>query len=242
MKKIIILVLILLLVIISSFLFKKEDEQEPKIYEISSPVLISGKARGYWFFEGSFPIRLEDDQGNLISSGFVTAQSDWMTEDYVPFSGRLDFMTTADSGVIVFQKDNPSDLPEFDDQLTIPVSFKKRQVTFFFYDSEKDLDAEGNVLCSQRGLIPIEKEISLSKTPIQDTVKLLLKEIGLEDVELVGANLKDKKLVLEFRDPLYKTSGGSCRVGILWMQIRETAKQFPEVDEVSFIPEDLFQP
>ena len=57
-----------------------------------------------------------------------------------------------------------------------------------------------------------------------------------------GASLKDEVLTLEFNDPNGKTVGGSCRVGILWFQIEATAKQFPEVKEVRFLPEELFQP
>ncbi|MFN3301828.1 MAG: hypothetical protein ACK413_02260 [Patescibacteria group bacterium] len=36
--------------------------------------------------------------------------------------------------------------------------------------------------------------------------------------------------------------GGACRVGILWFQIEETAKQFPGVEKVQFLPEEIFQP
>lgn len=39
-----------------------------------------------------------------------------------------------------------------------------------------------------------------------------------------------------------KTNGGSCRAGILWFQIEATAKQFSEVKQVRFLPEELFQP
>jgi hypothetical protein len=49
-------------------------------------------------------------------------------------------------------------------------------------------------------------------------------------------------LTLEFNDPENKTSGGSCRSGILWAQIKKTAEQFDDVEEVRFQPEELFQP
>jgi hypothetical protein len=38
------------------------------------------------------------------------------------------------------------------------------------------------------------------------------------------------------------TTDGSCRVGILWAQIEATAEQFPGVNEVKFLPGELFQP
>jgi len=65
----------------------------------------------------------------------------------------------------------------------------------------------------------------------------------LEGFSLKGVNLlEDGTLILEFNDLLNKTLGGSCRVGILWFQIQETVKQFPEVEKVQFLPEELFQP
>lgn len=137
------------------------------------------------------------------------------------------------------------------------VSYKK--VLLYYYNPEKDRDETGNTKCSRDGLVAIEREIPVSKTPIQDTIKLLLKgkenltqndinqgittEYPLEGFKLKSANLKpDGTLILEFEDPLNKTVGGACRVGILWFQIEETAKQFPEVKKVQFLPEELFQP
>jgi len=38
------------------------------------------------------------------------------------------------------------------------------------------------------------------------------------------------------------TNGGACRVAILWYQIEATAKQFPNVKEVRYLPETLFNP
>ncbi|MGC8651262.1 MAG: hypothetical protein ACP5RX_01445 [Minisyncoccia bacterium] len=60
---------------------------------------------------------------------------------------------------------------------------------------------------------------------------------------MTEANLKPNgTLILKFNDSLNKTSGGSCRVGILWFQIEATAKQFSEVKKVEFLPEELLQP
>lgn len=134
-----------------------------------------------------------------------------------------------------------------------------REVLLYYYNSEKDKDESGNIKCSRNGLVAIEKEIPVTKTPIQDTIKLLLKgeenltqaemaqgittEYPLEGFSLKEANLKeDGTLILKFDDPFNKTSGGSCRAGVLWFQIEATAKQFPEVKEVQFLPEELFQP
>lgn len=92
---------------------------------IISPLVVSGEARGYWFFEASFPVRLLDGTGKEIAIKPVQAQGEWMTEDFVPFEGSLEFVAPLSAtGTIVFQKDNPSGLPEHDDEFRIPIRFR----------------------------------------------------------------------------------------------------------------------
>lgn len=90
---------------------------------IGSPFVISGKARGYWFFEGSFPIELRDTQGNILETIIAQAEGEWMTTEFVPFTASLIFTkpSASMSAVLVFKKDNPSGLPEKDDSIEIPV-------------------------------------------------------------------------------------------------------------------------
>jgi len=93
---------------------------------LSSPLTVRGRARGTWFFEGDFPVILEDLKGNIFSRGFVTANGEWMTKKFVPFEGTMEFEKPAriDSGILIFRKDNPSDLKELDDEMRIPVFFE----------------------------------------------------------------------------------------------------------------------
>lgn len=92
---------------------------------IESPLTIRGRARGSWFFEGDFPIELRDADGNVMARSFVTASSDWMTTDFVDFSGSLTFTNPkrGSRGTLVLVKDNPSDRTELDDSTAIPVFF-----------------------------------------------------------------------------------------------------------------------
>ena len=131
-----------------------------------------------------------------------------------------------------------------------------RTVQLYYYNSALDTGENGNILCSRQGLAPVERKIPITQTPIQDTVRLLLKgelttgeqnqgissEYPLAGFSLKGASLNNGLLTLEFDDPQNKTGGGACRVGILWFQIEATAKQFSEVQQVRFLPEELFQP
>ena len=93
---------------------------------ISSPLKVRGRARGTWFFEGDFPLVLKDHKGRVITQGFVTARGQWMTKEFVPFEGTLTFKkpVAGTRGILVFKKDNPSDRPELDDSVELPVYFE----------------------------------------------------------------------------------------------------------------------
>jgi len=94
--------------------------------EVKSPIKISGKAKGSWFFEGSFPINLVDSNGKIIASGVATSAESWMNEDFVNFSTELSFekSTGTKRALLVLMKDNPSDQPELDMSIFIPVILK----------------------------------------------------------------------------------------------------------------------
>jgi len=92
---------------------------------ILSPLMITGEAPGYWFFEASFPVILTNWDGLIIAEGYATATEDWMTEELVPFTAELEFETPAygENGFFILKRDNPSGLPENDDAVEIRVFF-----------------------------------------------------------------------------------------------------------------------
>lgn len=91
---------------------------------ITSPLAVTGEARGPWYFEASFPVKLLDANGNLLAETHAQAQGEWMTEDFVPFTATLKFRKPVTStGTLVFTKDNPSGEPQHDDLRRIPVRF-----------------------------------------------------------------------------------------------------------------------
>jgi len=234
----------------------------PPNQEVTSPLTITGEARGYWFFEAVFPVRLLDKNGNIIAQTLAQAQGEWMTENFVPFSAQINFtVSETQNGTLVLEKDNPSDLPENAAELRIPVVLKKfegttRTIKLYYYNPQLDKDESENILCSKQGLVAVERQIPVTTTPIQDATRLLIAgqltsaeksqgvttEYPLQGFSLKSAFLNNGVLTLEFQDSNNRTGGGSCRVGILWSQIEATAKQFPEVQSVRFLPEELFQP
>ena len=96
---------------------------------VESPVSVSGRARGTWFFEATAPVIITDGNGKVIGEGHVTAQGNWMTTDFVPFTGTirytLDPDAPSDRGTIIFKKDNPSGMPEHDDAREMPIRFSE---------------------------------------------------------------------------------------------------------------------
>lgn len=92
--------------------------------KITLPLKIRGKARGTWFFEASFPIKLIDEEGYLIAQGNAQAMGEWMTEDFVEYSLELiGELPRSKRGLLILERNNPSGLPENADQLEVPVVF-----------------------------------------------------------------------------------------------------------------------
>jgi hypothetical protein len=91
---------------------------------VDSPLRVSGKARGGWYHEAVFPVRLIDENGKVLAESSARAKGEWTTEEFVPFEATLSFDPgTADSGTLVLERSNPSDLPENDQSVSVPVGF-----------------------------------------------------------------------------------------------------------------------
>lgn len=94
---------------------------------VLSPLTVTGEAPGNWFFEASLPVKLLDASGQQLAVAPAQAQGDWMTTNYVPFQATLTFATSTVAsstiGTLIIAKDNPSGLPENDQQMAIPIRF-----------------------------------------------------------------------------------------------------------------------
>lgn len=90
---------------------------------IETPLVITGEAKG-WYFEGSFPIEIQDATGKVLTTVPAQAKGDWMSEDFVPFSATISFpKPTTKTGKVILRRDNPSGLPEYDMSYGIAVQF-----------------------------------------------------------------------------------------------------------------------
>lgn len=76
---------------------------------------VIGKARGTWFFEASFPVKIVGKNGEILAHQPAQAQGEWMTPDFVPFRTDIKIRETyIGPATIILEKDNASGLPEHD--------------------------------------------------------------------------------------------------------------------------------
>jgi len=268
MKKIVIIIIVLAVLGVAGFLLVKQagnnSESEQKIIvdslkagdTISSPLEIIGKARGNWYFEASFPIVLLDGNNKEIATAIAQAQSDWMTEDFVDFKALLSFSNPeTQKGTLVFKKDNPSGLPENDEQIEVPIYFKDFQTTaikVFFNNSKMDPEFSCNKVFPVQRTIP--KTEAIARAAIEELLKGPTEQEKTDDyftsinsgVEIQKLTIKDGIARIDFDEQLEFQVGGSCRVSAISSQITETLKQFSTVEQVIISindrTEDILQP
>lgn len=214
--------------------------------EISLPVIIKGEARGYWFFEAQFPVKIISESGSIIGTGLAAADGEWMTEDFVPFTAKIKGgVSEPTKAQIIFEKDNPSGAPEFADLVSFPVTVIPQTETL--RDEPEDtisirayFGTEGEDDCSKvqyvERVIPRTQEVGkaaileLLKGPGNDDPKLFT-SINPE-TKLNKITIKNGVAYADFNSGLNKNIGGSCRVAAIRAQITETLKQFPTVKDV----------
>lgn len=225
---------------------------------ISSPLEIKGEVRGIWFFEASFPIKLVDKDGNEIATAIAQAEGDWMTEEFVPFSAQLNFFVPngVDRGFLIFQKDNPSGLEEFNDEFRIPVELTQEKISLFVYFTTPETAGKTDLDC--RHVEPVERQVNKTLAVGRVALEELIK--GPTDAEKVDGflsninkNTKINSLKIEngvakvdFSPDLEFQVGGSCLVSTIRAQIEKTLMQFETVDSVEISiderTEDILQP
>ena len=97
---------------------------------IKSPIELKGKVSGNWLFEGKAPVILTDWDGKIIGESQIQVDGNWMTDEMQQFEGELTFEEPEDigdfsrKGKIIFQKANPSALPQNSDAVEFTVFFR----------------------------------------------------------------------------------------------------------------------
>lgn len=86
---------------------------------------VTGKARGTWYFEASFPIQVLDKDGKVMTTVVAQAQSDWMTTEFVPFKAEVKVPESyIGKATLLLKNDNPSGLPERDSSASIDITIE----------------------------------------------------------------------------------------------------------------------
>ena len=96
---------------------------------ISDTLDLKGQARGYWYFEGQFPVSVIDDTGYIVAQGTAKATSDWKTTDMVPFEANIDVTSVArsETGIIKIIRDEQKGSNA--QYIEIPIKFKNFNIS-----------------------------------------------------------------------------------------------------------------
>lgn len=205
---------------------------------ISSPLVLSGEAKG-WFFEGTFPMKIEDANGNELYTGPVSATKDWMQEGFVPFETRATFVTpTTTSGYIILENDNPSGLPENHEQYKIPVRFALGETTVLqlYFQTSEGLPACGTVFPVER---PVAKVTEIGAKAIDELLKgpLVSEREQAKAITAIPAGMLLRSLVIVGKRATVDMSSttsvpNACQKETIKAQIGETLKQFPTIKTI----------
>lgn len=209
---------------------------------ISNTFILEGEARGQWFFEAVFPVKIVDEKGNELGHGQAEALGDWMKDDFVPFRAAINFAPgNLSQGSLVLLSNDPSGLGKLQ-EIKMPVKFKRSLATkikVFFSSSYFDPNSEN---CGK--VYPVERVLPKTQAPARAAIEALLQ--GPEELEKKGGyytnlneNIKLQKISIvndtayvDFNEKLGQNVGGSCLVSAICSQIQETLKQFPTIRSV----------
>lgn len=230
---------------------------------VNSPLVIHGQARGFWFFEASFPIEIYDNNDFLLGQTVAQAQGEWMTENFIPFEAEIRFSAPSTArGILVLAKDNPSGLPENEKELRIPIVFETGQgtltekMTVKIFLSDSKYAQEPYFDCSRT--VAVGRKVLKSVAVAKAALEALLRGPTQEEIEkgyitTINSGVRVKKITIEngiaradFDEQLEFGVGGSCRVAAIRAQIINTLKQFPNIKgaviSINGRTEDILQP
>ncbi|TSC94157.1 MAG: hypothetical protein CEN87_610 [Parcubacteria group bacterium Licking1014_1] len=224
---------------------------------ITSPLLVEGEARGTYFFEAVFPIKITDESGNVLGSSFARTTEDWMAENFVTFKGELTYtLKNGGKGFLVLFKNNPSGLPQYDKEIKIPIILSSAgyaKIKVYFNNNKMNPEFSCNkVFATEREIPKIEAIGSAALWELLEGPTDKEQQAGFFTNINQGIKLQSLKIeadgtaIADFDEQLEAGVGGSCRVSAIRAQITETLKQFPTVKNVVISIngriEDILQP
>lgn len=227
--------------------------------------IVEGSALGSWYFEGVFPVRAYNSQGEIIRTMFAETTQDWMTDESVPFTIELDIEIEQEEEITLrFEKSNPSTLQENSDYVEVTFRLKPlsedtesetdmSSVKVFFANSKMNPEV---LDCSL--VFPVTRDIEetvavgrasllgLFSGPTTEEIEQGYYTSINDGVEILSLVIEDGVAKVDLNSKLQEGVGGSCKVTTIRAQIEETLKQFSTVDSVIISidgqSEDILQP
>jgi len=226
--------------------------------EVAFPFTLTGEARGSWYFEGSFSVRVEDGNGDNVVEHSAQAQGEWMTEDFVPFAAILSPSVAIPSGeaTLVIEKANASGLPEHAGAIRIPirVSGDTMAVEAYFINQNQDpqrldctrVDAVSRTVPRSVAAARVALEMLLAGPTASEKQAGFITVIN-PGVTVASLSIQDGVAHVTFSGELQENVGGSCRVTTIRSQIEQTLLQFPSVTSVrisvaGYADDEILQP
>lgn len=199
---------------------------------VSSPLSVRGEARGPWYFEADFPVRLLDAEGRELAVTPARAEGEWMTEGFVPFGATLPFGRPGTrTGLVVLERANPSGLSENAALAAVPVRFDddaplSTAVRVFFHRTGSDDESCEAVWPVARAVRPTGEKARAALEELLEGPSPAERDRGYvsslpDGVGLRSLRLEDGVIRADF-DSALNRAAGSCRVLAIRTQIERT--------------------
>jgi len=129
-------------------------------------------------------------------------------------------------------------------------------VKFCVHNWKKDREENDHITGYREYMVPVEREVRSGIKLMRLSVETLLAgrltaeernrglstEFPVKGFEVAELKRNGGKVTIRFRDPLFRSSGGALRAGILRGQIKKTLLQFEDVEKVVILPRTILQP
>jgi hypothetical protein len=115
---------------------------------------LTGEARGYWFFEATFPFEIIGENGEELFAHYATAEGEWMTEEFVTFNAEFTLPSNYEGpATLILRRSNASGLSEHDDELTVPIVIGSNAQAEIIKEPKRTVDEQDPDESDNGGLI-----------------------------------------------------------------------------------------
>ena len=199
----------------------------------SNPFMIRGTART---FENAVSLRVRDEKGQNLATGFTTATGDLGT--FNPW--EISLMLTTHPGkrltIEAFENSARDGAEESLVRVDVPYSVAKTKYTLFFHDSKRAPND-----CSK--VFPFVHEMPVSRSALRLVVEALMrgpspaaKRQGAassfpQGSEVRSVTIRDGAAIVDFNERLANV-GGACRAQAIRASLDQTLTKLPGVKRV----------